>query len=311
VRRLVEQRQYSERRTFKLLNLSASVHRYVPKTKNDAEVIEHMMRVVDRNPTWPFDLTYDRKVEEGTTANHKRVRRLYREAKLHLRRRTKRRVPERVKDPIVLPIGPNITWSMDFMADRLLNGNKLRTFNVIDDFGRQALNITIDTSIRAHCVTRELDKLIEWRGKPERLRVDNGPEFIAQEMELWAQRNDIALTYIEKGKPMQNALIESFNRTWREEVLDACLFESLDQLRELTIEFIWSCNHERPHHALMNNTPREFLLKCGQLPAHYTGSRADFPTFQQDDHHKSTEVVIFRNSRTRTGGAYTLQNTAP
>ena len=151
---------------------------------------------------------------------------------MHLRRRTKRRVPERVKDPIVLPIGPNITWSMDFMVDRLLNGNKLRTFNVIDDFGREALNITIDTSIRAHCVTRELDKLIDWRGKPERLRVDNGPEFIAQELELWAERNDIALTYIEKGKPMQNALIERFNRTWREEVLDACLFEILDQLRE-------------------------------------------------------------------------------
>lgn len=93
----------------KLLNLSASVHRYVPKPKNDAEVIEHVMRVVDRNSTWGFDLTYDRMVEEATTANHKRVRRLYREAKLHLRRRIKRSVPERVKDPIVLPIGPNIT----------------------------------------------------------------------------------------------------------------------------------------------------------------------------------------------------------
>jgi putative transposase len=186
---------------------------------------------------------------------------------------------------------------MDFMQDRLISGVKARTFNVIDDFGREALNITIDTSIRAQYVRRELDKLIEWRGKPERLRVDNGPEFIAQHMEDWAERNGIHLQFIKKGRPMENGLIERFNRTYREEVLDACLFESLDQLRQLTVEFIWSYNNERPHDALLDNTPREFLLKCGQLPAHYTGSRADFPTFQQDDHINITEKKIFTNSR--------------
>jgi putative transposase len=96
---------------------------------------------------------------------------------------------------------------------------------------------------------------------------------------------------------MQNGLIERFNRTYREEVRDAYLFEDLEQLLQLSIEFIWSYNNERPHDALLDMTPREFLLKCGQLPSHYTGSRADFPTFQQDDHHKPTEVVIFENSR--------------
>lgn len=294
---LVTQCKRSVRRACKLLGLSQSVYRYEPITKDDIEVIEHMNHWVTKKPTWGFWKVYKRVRKDGRVVNHKRLYRLYIVAGLNLRRPTKKRVPERVKEPLCLPIGPNITWSMDFMADRLLNGNKLRTFNVIDDFGREALNITIDTSIRAQYVTRELDKLIEWRGKPERLRVDNGPEFIAQEMELWAERNGIELTFIEKGRPMQNGLIERFNRTYREEVLDAYLFESLEQLRQLTIEFIWSYNNERPHDALMDHTPREFLLKCGQLPAHYTGPRADFPTFQQDDHTNITESVIFRNSR--------------
>ncbi len=225
MRRLVEQRQYSERRACKLLDLSASVYRYVPKEKNDAEVIEHMMRVVDQNPTWGFGLTFDQMVVEGTTANHKRVHRLYKEADLHLRRRTKRRVPERVKDPIVLPIGPNITWSMDFMSDALVTGRKYRTFNVIDDFNREALCIAIDTSLPAARVIRELDQLIAWRGKPERLRMDNGPEFIEHAMQEWAASRGIAFTYIQPGMPMQNGLIERFNKTYRTEVLNAWIFE--------------------------------------------------------------------------------------
>lgn len=295
---LVEQRKHSVRRACRLLWLSQSVYRYTPKPKDDVEVVVHMNAWVEKKPAWGFWKVYTRVRKDGRLVNHKRLHRLYVEAGLSKRRRTKKRVPQRVREPLCLPIGPNITWSMDFMADRLLNGNKLRTFNVIDDFGREALSITIDTSIRAQYVTRELDKLIEWRGKPERLRVDNGPEFIAQEMELWAERNGIHLQFIKKGRPMENGLIERFNRTYREEVLDAYLFEDLEQVRQLTNEFIWSYNNERPHDALMNHTPREFLLKCGQLPAHHTGSRVEFPTFQQDDHHKTTEKVIFRNSRT-------------
>lgn len=242
------------------------------------------MRVLDKNPTWGFDLTYDRMVEEGTKANHKRVRRLYREAKLHLRRRTKRRVPDRVKDPIVLPIGPNITWSMDFMSDALVSGRKYRTFNVIDDFNREVLCIAIDTSLPAARVIRELDQLIAWRGKPERLRMDNGPEFIAHAMQEWAAEHGIVFTYIQPGMPMQNGLIERFNKTYRTEVLNAWIFERLDQVRSITQEWMWRYNNQRPHRSLLRLSPRAFLLNCGQLPAHYTGSRADFPTVQQDIH---------------------------
>ena len=113
------------------MSLSASVHRYVAKPKDDVDVIAHMMAVVDKNYKWGFRLVFDRMRTEGCTANHKRVHRLYKEANLHLRRRTKHRVPERVKDPIVLPIGPNITWSMDFMSDALVSGRKYRTLSLI------------------------------------------------------------------------------------------------------------------------------------------------------------------------------------
>ncbi len=295
MRKLVEQRQYSERRACKLLSLSASVHRYVAKPKDDVEVIAHMMRLVEANHKWGFRIVFDQMRTEGCTANHKRVHRLYKEAKRHLRRRTKRRVPERVKDPIVLPIGPNITWSMDFMSDALVSGRKYRTFNVIDDFNREALNITIDTSLPAQRVIRELEQLIAWRGKPERLRMDNGPEFIAHAMQQWAAANNIAFTYIQPGKPMQNGLVERFNKTYRTEVLDAWIFERLSQVREITQEWMWRYNHKRPHRSLLRLSPRAFVLKCGQLPAHYTGQRADFPTFQHDIHTTTVHRSTFNN----------------
>lgn len=293
----MQQRKHSVRRVCKLLRLSQSVYRYRPKPKDDIAVIERMNAWVVKKPSWGFWKVYTRLRKDGLVVNHKRLHRLYTEAKLNIRRSVKQRVPDRVKEPIVLPIGPNITWSMDFMSDAFMGGRKYRTFNVMDDFGREALNITIDTSIRSEYVRRELDQLIQWRGKPERLRVDNGPEFIALAMEEWAQHNSIEIMFIEPGCPMQNGLIERFNRTYREEVLDAYLLENLDQVRALTGEFIWSYNNERPHDALLDLTPREFLLKCGQLPAHYTGPRADFPTFQQDDHINITKKVIFKNSR--------------
>ena len=280
----MHQRKYSVRRVCKLLGLSQSVYRYAPKPKDDIEVIERMNFWVEKKRSWGFWKLHKRLKKDGLKVNHKRLHRLYTEAKLNMRRATKRRVPERVKQPLVLPIGPNITWSMDFMSDAFIGGRKYRTFNVMDDFGREALNITIDTSIRAVYVIRELEQLVEWRGKPEKIRVDNGPEFIAHATQEWAAEKGIEFTYIQPGKPMQNGLVERFNRTYREDVLDAYLFENLDQVRERTSEFIWSYNNERPHDSLLDCTPREFLMSYGQLPASYEGSRLDFPTFQHDHH---------------------------
>jgi len=207
--------------------------------------------------------------------NHKRVYRVYTLMRLNLRNKRKRRLPARVKAPLLRPIGPNITWSLDFMHDTLANGKTIRTLNIMDDFNREALSITADTSLPASRVIRELNKLIEWRGKPEKIRSDNGPEFIAGAISEWCKASGIEWEHIQPGKPTQNSLIERFNRTFRQDVLNSYLFETLSQVHKYANAWLWMYNNERPHSSLGYLTPVEFLLKYGKLSA-------EFPTFQQD-----------------------------
>ena len=260
-----------------LLNISSSVFYYQPKPREDQDIIEALDRLAKEHYRWGFWMMYYHLRNEGKIWNHKRVYRVYLSLNMNLRRKHKKRLPSRIKEPLVLPIGPNITWSMDFMHDTLLNGRKFRTLNIIDDFNREALLITIDTSISSQRVIRELEKLTGWRGIPDRIRVDNGPEFIANALDEWCsdKKRNIELKFIQKGKPSQNGYIERFNRSYREEVLSAYLFDSLEQVRELTDQWIWDYNNVRPHDSLMNLPPIKFLLKYGKL-------RREFPTFQQD-----------------------------
>ena len=145
---------------------------------------------------------------------------------------------------------------------------------MIDDFNREALNITLDTSLPSVRIIRELEQLIEWRRKPEQIRVDNGPEFIAAKMSAWCDDKDIDLIFIEKGKPSQNAYVERFHRTYRQEVLDAWAFDSLSQARKLTQAWMWIYNNERPHSSLGHIPPVKFLEKRQGPGA--------FPTLQKD-----------------------------
>ena len=161
------------------------------------------------------------------------------------------------------------------MQDSLASGKKFRTLNVIDDFNREALSIVIDTSLSSKRVIRELSQLIEWRGAPQQIRVDNGPEFIAYALAEWCEEQGIHLNFIQPGKPSQNGFVERFNRSYREEILDAHWFTSLEEVRQLTHQWIGIYNHDRPHEALGNLSPRRFLLKYGKVGD-------DFPTFQQD-----------------------------
>ena len=169
---------------------------------------------------------------------------------------------------------------MDFMFDRLTNGRSFRTLNILDDFNREVVNIVVDTSISSARVARELSQIFEWRGKPSTIRVDNGPEFLA--LKPWCESNGIELKFIQPAKPNQNAYIERFNRTYRDDVLGAYLFEDLHQVRMETEKFIWKYNNIRPHDSLENITPRAFLLKCGRLPA--AQAETEYPTFQQGVH---------------------------
>jgi putative transposase len=263
-----------------MVGIKQSVFYYKRRARRDEPIREKLEELALLHGRWGFWMMFHRLRMLEFKDNHKRVYRIYTEMKLNLRRKHKRRLPSRILHPLLQPLHHNLNWSMDFMHDGLFEGKTFRAFNVIDDFNREVLNITIDTSLTSKRVKLELNRLIEWRGKPESIRVDNGPEFIAQPLADWAEENNITLTFIQKGKPHQNGYIERFNKTFRQEVLDAYAFDNLRQARVLARAWMWIYNNERPHSSLRYMTPVQFLLKYGKL--HHPLEGVEFPTFQQD-----------------------------
>jgi len=279
-----------------LFQISTSVYYYRAKRRDDREVIEQLSSLADLHRTWGFWMMYHRLRKLQYMWNHKRVYRIYTLMRLNLRNKRKKRLPARVKAPLLRPVGPNITWSLDFMHDTLASGKTIRTLNIMDDFSREALSITVDTSLPAPRVIRELEKLLEWRGKPEKIRSDNGPEFIAAVLSEWCKETGIEWEFIQPGKPTQNSLIERFNRTFRQDVLDSYLFSNLAEIRKHANAWAWMYNNVRPHAALAYLTPVEFLLKYGKLPAH--NGHGLFPTLQQDNNSKSDWNFLVLNVAT-------------
>ena len=166
---------------------------------------------------------------------------------------------EQVEAGTPVPEAINESWSMDFMHDQLEDGRSFRLFNVIDDFNREGLGIEVDFSLPAERVKRALDNIIEWRGKPKQIRCDNGPEYISDVLQSWAEKNSIHLAFIQSGKPQQNAFIERYNRTVRYAWLSQYLFESIQEVQEYATRWLWSYNHERPNMALGGITPKQKL----------------------------------------------------
>ena len=185
--------------------------------------------------------------------------RVYCELRLNVPRRVKRKVPQRLRQPLAAPTVLNGTWALDFMHDALYGGRHFRTLNVIDEGNRQGLAIDVGTSIPSARVVRLMEQLIEVYGRPAAVRVDNGPELTAQAFVDWCEQQAIELRYIQPGKPDQNAYIERFNRSYREEVLSAYVFESLEQVRALTDEWLQTYNEERPHDSLGRVPPLTFM----------------------------------------------------
>jgi len=180
---------------------------------------------------------------------------------LHLRRPAKKRLPKRQRAELYVPALPDTVWSADFISDALHTGKRFRTFNVTDDFNREALHIEIDTSITSARLVRVFEQLQQEHGLPQALRTDNGPEFLGETFTAWAKEAGMAIQYIQPGKPNQNAYIERFNRTYREEVLDQYLFTSLDHVREATWWWMIEYNEDRPHDSLGDMTPLEARQK--------------------------------------------------
>lgn len=255
----VETKSVSIKLACSVFSISESCYRYQSRNNIENEFIANWLLILSaEKKCWGFGLCYDylRNVK-GYRWNHKRVYRIYRELELNLRIKPRRRLHRDKPDALTVPKGKNQMWSIDFMSDSLADGKTFRTFNVLDDYNREGLGIEIDFSLPSERIMRSLDQIIEWRGKPQALRCDNGPEFVSDAFRKWAETNDITIIYIQPGKPTQNAYIERYNRTVRHEWLNLHLFESLDHARELATKWLWQYNNERPHKAIGGIPPRK------------------------------------------------------
>jgi putative transposase len=244
----------------RLLHLSRSSLQY-QSIKNDDYLIGQLEGLCKANPIEGFWKCYHRIRNTGEVINHKKLYRIYKQMGLPMRRKVKKRLPTRVKQPLAIPSSFTQTWSIDFMSDALSNGTKFRSFNVIDDYNREILFIETDYSLKSSRVIWVLKHLINRYGKPQKIRMDNGPEFVAKLAQAWSIVNEIEFKYIQPGKPTQNAYIERFNKTYREGILDAYLFDSIDEVREVTQTWVDDYNNLRPHDALGGLSPKMYREK--------------------------------------------------
>jgi putative transposase len=241
-------------RTF---SISQTCYRYERKLSDEnAEIADWLVRLTANRRSWGFGLCflYLRNVK-GFGWNHKRVYRIYCELELNLRIKPRKRLKRDRPESLAVPDAPNDSWSMDFMADQLSDGRSIRTLNVIDDFNREGLGIEVDFSLPAERVVRSLNRIIEWRGKPLSIRVDNGPEYISGTLMKWAEKQGVQLAFIQPGKPQQNAYIERYNRTVRGEWLGQYIFETIEEAQEHATKWLWTYNNDRPNMGIGGITP--------------------------------------------------------
>ena len=224
-------------------------------------MVDALNEIVAKRSRWGFWKCFNRLRKDGRRWNHKRVHRVYCQMKLNLKRKAKRRTWDREKQPLQAPSGLNKIWSIDFMHDTTYDGRTFRTLNVIDEGNREGLRIECGKSIPSARVVRVMSELVEVYGSPDAIRLDNGPEFTADTFVVWAKERGIALLYIQPGKPNQNAFIERFNRSFREEVLDAHLFNALSEVQSIADAWLSDYNEQRPHESLGNVPPIEFMQR--------------------------------------------------
>lgn len=241
--------------------VSETCYRYSPLLSDENELIADLLvGLTEARKTWGFGLCFlHLRNVKGHPWNHKRVYRIYCALELNLRIKPRKRLKRDVPDALAVPERPNVTWSMDFMADRLEDGRAFRLLNVLDDFNREGLGIEVDFSLPAERVIRSLDNIIEWRGKPCTIRVDNGPEYISHALLEWAEKRSITLAHIQPGQPQQNAYIERYNRTVRHEWLDQYIINSIEEAQHFATQWLWTYNNDRPNMGIGGITPAQKL----------------------------------------------------
>lgn len=256
---------------------------YQSKPNDDAEVKRQLELAIDKRPRRGFPKLFDAICRKGFMWNHKKVYRVYKDNELQLKHRKKQRIEASERKPMPVAGRLNEVWSIDFMSDSLSSGRPFRTFNVLDDFNREALTIEVDTSLPSARVIRSLEIIGVERGFPKYLRSDNGPEFISHLLRRFCCSHRIRHRRIEPGKPQQNSFIERFNRSYREDILDLYEFRDLRQVRELTSEWLIEYNYDRGHQSL-----------GGQSPIEYARSFPPFTPQQLDEGPKGEKLLNVR-----------------
>ena len=250
--------ELSERRACVLTGLGRSSYRYRHPRPDEGGLRKRLKELAAERRRWGYRRLTVLLRREGQTVNAKRIYRLYREEGLGVRRRKRKRIGVVERQPLTTPEGTNQRWSMDFVSDALSDGRKFRSLNIVDDYNRECVAAEVDTSIPGARVVRVLERLRQLRGLPQGLVTDNGPEFAGRALDVWAHEQSVKLHFIEPGKPVQNAFIESFNGKMRDECLNEHWFVSLTEARQRIEIWRQDYNEVRPHSSLGNRTPQEF-----------------------------------------------------
>ncbi len=248
----------SKRKALQLVHLCWASYVYRGKDKGDEALRKRMHEIAQQRRRFGAPRIYTMLRREGWSMNHKKVERIYREEHLSLRLRKRKRLPARQRAPLATPDAPNTCWSMDFVSDSFATGRRFRVLNIVDDYTKESPAMEVDTSLGGRRVAQVLDRLKETRRLPEVIRTDNGPEFISRALDEWAYQNGVKLDFIQPGKPMENAFIESFNGRFRDECLNENWFLSLQEAREIIEHWRIDYNQNRPHGSLDGLTPDEF-----------------------------------------------------
>jgi putative transposase len=259
-------RGLSQRRALAVVRMSASSLRYVPAPDQNVSLRARIEALAHRHRRYGAGMIYLKLRQAGIVANHKRVDRLYTEARLQVKRRRRKKVPQADRQPLVRPQGPNEVWSADFVFDRTAEGRVLKCLTIVDDATTEAVAAVPARALGGLAVTRILDRLAIERGLPTALRTDNGPEFCSRAMLTWAYDRGVTLRLIEPGKPNQNAYIESFNGRFRDECLNEHWFTSVPQAQSIIETWRREYNDERPKKALGGLTPAAYARQLTAGP---------------------------------------------
>ncbi len=248
----------SERRACRIVGVNRSTCRYRARRQQAGPLLERMRELAAERPRFGYRRLHVMVRREGWQVNHKRLYRLYQREGLAVRRRKRKRVASMQRVPMITPQAANDRWSMDFMSDSLATGRSFRTLNVLDEYSRECLAIEVDTSLTGARVARVLGRVVEQRGKPKEILIDNGPEFTSRALDAWAYEMGVELRFIRPGKPVDNAFIESFNGSFRDECLNQHWFTDLEDARCKVQYWRRDYNYVRPHSSLGDLTPHEF-----------------------------------------------------